>query len=178
MLYLSVLIFQLLKNKSMKTHLLTLIFALATTLLSAQRASSIFLELGGNGVFYSVNCDTRFADTPNGLGMKIGGAVMYGDDAGYFVPASLNYLIGKRKNFLEIGGGGVGIFYKDTSTPAGGTTTRVFPTATLVYRYQPIDNGFLFRIGLAPVFAPQENNSYFSAKIFWLLPGVSFGYKF
>jgi hypothetical protein len=175
MLYLSVLIFQLLKNKSMKTHVLTLIFALATTLLSAQRASSIFLELGGNGVFYSVNYDTRFADKPNGLGMKIGGAVMYGNDAGYFVPASLNYLIGKQKHFLEIGSGGVGIFYKNS---AGNATQRVFPTATLVYRYQPIERGFLFRIGLAPVFAPQENNSYLSAKIFWLLPGVSLGYKF
>jgi hypothetical protein len=125
--------------------------------------------------FYSVNYDTRFADKPNGLGMKIGGAVMYGNDAGYFVPASLNYLIGKQKHFLEIGSGGVGIFYKNS---AGNATQRVFPTATLVYRYQPIERGFLFRIGLAPVFAPQENNSYLSAKIFWLLPGVSLGYKF
>jgi hypothetical protein len=173
--YLSVLISHILKNKLMKTHFLMLTFLCCTALLFAQRASSIFLELGGNGVFYSVNYDTRFADTPNGLGMKIGGAVMYGNDAGYFVPVSLNYLIGRQKHFLEVGGGGVGIF---SNNSGGNPIKRVFPTAILVYRYQPIERGFLFRVGLAPVFAPEEKNSYISAKLFWLLPGVSFGYKF
>jgi hypothetical protein len=88
------------------------------------------------------------------------------------VPVTLNYLIGNGSNKFEIG---AGIDYLSVSggsifgLHANASESKVFGTATIGYRYQQADGGFLFRIGFTPVFG--ENGLQ-------PLGGLSLGFTF
>jgi len=127
--------------------------------------NSIFLELGGNGLLYSLNYDHKFFDHASA---RIGGMFLTvaADDPNtldgrvsvILVPILANYLVGNGSSRLEIGGGLLlGGVNADASVEneaideiGGGATL----TANLGYRLQPRDGGFLFRIGFTPVFGP------------------------
>ncbi len=131
--------------------------------------SAVYLELGGNGLLYSLNYDYRFDKD-----WSARGGIMYapvGDVSLTIVPLMANYLIGSNHNF-EIG---AGIAYLGVSVDvegedfAGISASGVAGTSTIGYRYQNMDGGFVFRIGLTPVFGE-----------FGVLPwaGLSLGYAF
>ncbi|MDG1477308.1 MAG: hypothetical protein P8Q14_09185, partial [Vicingaceae bacterium] len=71
------------------------------------RKNSIYLELGGNAVFYSVNYERIIVTTDIvHLSLRAG----YGTTVEYFgqysiVPLELNLMFGKKFNFFEIGYG-------------------------------------------------------------------------
>jgi len=57
----------------MKTYLLSILFFLTYfSSLNAQGERAIFIELGGRGIFYSLNFDFRFSENYQGLGITGG----------------------------------------------------------------------------------------------------------
>jgi hypothetical protein len=148
--------------------------------------NSIFLELLGNGLLYSINYERFFEDS----GFSVRGGFSYislSASAGNAAtgtssakatfmtfPLLGNYYVGGRDHKLQLGlgvtfmyaaesagGGGVGVASVSGFVPA--------PTAVVGYRYIPHDGGFAFFIGLTPFIVPGGDKS--------VLPwgGMSFG---
>jgi hypothetical protein len=142
------------------------------TAAETKRAQNVFVEIGGQGLLFTANYDTRFSNKRNGLGGRLGiGYLALDGDRVTTIPVSLNYLLGKEKHFFEIGlgasfvaaGGDDGFLFDDNESSFIGTMS-------FTYRGQPVDSGFAFRAGLTPVF-----NSDFFVPYFG---GLSIGYTF
>src|SRR3546814_821076 len=142
----------------------------------SQGAKSVYFELGGPGLA-SFNFDTRFSNSENGIGGRIGVGGFKIDDAGaVFFPVAVNYLLGKDdRHYFEIGAGGtfVSVSEDDSvdqvdedSDPFSGSCGHLH----FGYRLQPFNGGFTFRAGMTPVFG----DGYFIPYYF----SLSFGYKF
>ena len=138
------------------------------------RAQNVFVEVGGQGLLFTANYDTRFGNRRNGLGGRIGiGYISADGDNATTVPVSLNYLLGNSgKHFFEVGlgatvlatGGNEESFFFDDNN------SNVIGTMSFSYRLQPVNNGFAFRAGLTPVFNSDFFLPYFG--------GLSLGYTF
>lgn len=147
------------------------LFALALALASTTKSQvAMFFELGGPGIA-SFNLETRFTGRNDGIGGRIGvGGFKIEDDGAIFVPAGLNYLIGKdTKHFFEVGAGFTYVDYTSDVDDDGIFTTH-FGHLTFGYRMQPKTNGFSFRAAIVPIFNKHGFLPYYA--------GVSFGYKF
>ncbi|OIQ63806.1 hypothetical protein GALL_546520 [mine drainage metagenome] len=139
------------------------------------RAQNVYIELGGPGLLFSANYDTRFSQRRDGLGGRIGlGFIETGGASVVTVPLELNYLLGKKDKYFEIGLGATyasfnsgSSFLSFDSTPV--TSNTVLGTMTFGYRYQPVDGGFNFRASFNPIFDSSNFVPYF---------GLSFGYTF
>ena len=142
--------------------------------------SAIYVEAGGQGILYSVNYDYRL--TPH-IGLRAGftswsipiSLFAVGELKLTGFPIMVNYLSGEETSHLELGIGlipviiafqGREIFF---STEVNGKGSTVLGTATLGYRSQPQDGGFVFRIGLVPLFTFKKAT---------LTGGLSLGYAF
>lgn len=153
-------------NKLFKVIVVCCIFL---TIGTAQRGQAVFAELGGNGLVFSFNYDTRFNNTPDGLGARLGlGFIGSGDAGAVLIPAQVNWLLGKNGRYFELGAGltvvtGTGrAFDEDFSNVVG--------TMTFGYRRQPVDGGFMWKIAITPVIAEG---------IFWpYFAGLGLGYTF
>lgn len=152
----------------MKKIVSSILFLFVLQLTNAQRAQSVFFELGGASVA-GFNYDTRFGNKQDGLGGRVGvGGVMIDGDGATFFPLGINYLVGKDgKNYFELGGGVTLIKSSDNS---GDLLTTTFGTLNFGYRYQPKANGVLFRVNISPIIA---NETFFP-----FYGGISLGYKF
>jgi len=144
----------------------TLFFILCNSILFSQteKPNSIYLELGGNCVFYSINYDRLFS---NHIGARVGAnffllPIDKTTAFGYFVVMQIIYLIGNGNSRLELGGGVNYLNEKDGDSIWG-------PSFIIGYRYQPTNGGFVFRIGFTPTYVTDH-----------IMPmgGVSFGYNF
>lgn len=139
----------------------------------AQSAKSIQFELGGPGLA-SLNFDTRFSNKENGIGGRIGiGGFSIDEVSAVFVPIGINYLIGKdTKNYFEIGGGITPVFLsgEDVADNEDDNFSTTFGHLLFGYRFQPLNDGFTFRVFVSPVFGKGYFMPYYG--------GVSFGYKF
>jgi hypothetical protein len=162
----------------------TLLFALITCLFckpsNAQnsavtnRAQNIFVELGGPGLLLSANYDTRFAQRRDGIGGRLGAGYLSLDNNSILtIPLQVNYLLGKKNKYFELGIGYTFINtngndnedYFSLDDASGGLGTMTFG-----YRYQPEDGGFHFRAAINPIF----NSSGF----FPFFGGIGLGYTF
>ncbi len=188
----------------MKVILLSLLTLSVTTLFAQNDKNSstvpnqsFFAELGGPGVLFSANYDTRFKKSKFGLGMRAGlGFVSYyennytntgnGSFSSYSenrsivtVPLQLNYLLGKEGsvNALEIGAG-VTFLGKESDVFNNGRyvngmyvddKTRFLGTASFMYRRLPTNGGFSWRLGFTPIIY----NGYIQPS-----GGASVGYNF
>ena len=142
----------------------------------------LYAELLGQGILYSVNYEHRFIQN---LSARIGFTTWgisnfplifaFVDINAIAFPLMINYLSGSGNAHLELGLGaivgrvestGEDIFF---GTKFEGDDTFILGTATIGFRHQPTSNGFLFRIGLTPIFNSEEAH---------LSGGVSFGYAF
>jgi hypothetical protein len=131
--------------------------------------TSFYAELGGPGILFSANIDRRFNKSHLGLGGRIGIGFVSGDtyvenngtweyDLKSIVtfPVQLNYIFGKPTSVhsFEVGAGvtitgkkvEIMDFYDDN-------LSSIFGTASFMYRRQPKDGGFSWRIGFTPLFA-------------------------
>ena len=150
------------KNLRISIVLSLLVIILSCPAFSQSKPNSLYIELLGNGGLYSVNYDRLFTEN---LGGRIG--VMYLSSLDFIfssvdnlllVPITLNYFVGNNHK-LELGGGVV-IVSADKigsfgiNTRSGGTA--IGGTATIGYRYQKSDGGFLFRIGFTPIFSDTD----------------------
>lgn len=143
---------------------------------SSSARNTIYAELLGPGLLYSLNYDRMMTENLSG---RIGFS-MLNLDAGKpgepskvnvtTIPVTLNYLYGKRNHKLELSGGLVFItasqkFDGVSSIEGSGSLA----TAGLAYRYHPVNGGLNFRLGVSPIF---DNNMFLT----W--GGVSLGYSF
>jgi hypothetical protein len=142
-----------------------------------QRPENVYFELGSAGLFYSLNYDTRFAAVRNGLGGRLGiGTWKAGSTTFITVPFQLNYLIGSRSNFLELGAGATLLALNGTyngnpllSYHQTIVSTTVLPTTTIGYRHQPYRGGINFGVSFNPLLLNGTFIPYF---------GGSLGYTF
>ena len=126
---------------------------------------SVYVELGGNSIVYSLNYDYTFSLSESSK-LAIGSGFEYVVMDSYanpdihtpeaqpflFVTPAVNLLLGKKSHHLEIGMSAIYL---------------TIPSARIGYRYQPAKGGFLFRIGFTPIVA-----------IPFPWAGISFGYTF
>ena len=133
--------------------------------------NAIFLELGGNGVLYTVNYDRLLAQDYGfrvGIGyLGVSSGSNNGDGTSasaslLIIPATFNYFLASHTDG-KVGSSkfelGAGIVLVDLSANvSGGGIGNAFSksglggTATIGYRYQPSDGGVLFRVGFTPIF--------------------------
>jgi len=142
---------------------------------------SIYAEIGGPGIL-SLNFDARFnKNSSKGFGYNFGfgqfsASGFLSNSSVITFPVGVNYLYSNNiKNNFEIGTGFTTITTNFQSNLFNNENeklkfTNAFGYFTIGYRRQPIDNGFIFRITLNPLF---DFNS-----IYPTYGGNSFGYKF
>ncbi len=158
-----------------------LVFAQESNTSATPGQTSFYAELGGPGILFSANIDRRFTKSNLGIGGRIGLGFVTGDfgqNNNYeprsilTLPLQLNYIFGKPNSVhsFEVGAGvtvvgkKIDLFsYNDTIGQS------VFGTAAFMYRRQPADGGFSWRLGFTPI----VSGSYVQAS-----GGVSIGYNF
>ena len=121
---------------------------------------AVYLLLGGSGPEFSVNYDSRFLKRANGPGFAIGLGYMHISSSLispavsiFSIPASVNYLVGRKSHFLEIAGGATYITGTVTDfLGASSSGSGFFYHLSAGYRYQPAEGGFFFRGGISPLF--------------------------
>jgi len=133
-------------------------------------ASQLYFELGGAGIIYSFNYDGRFSKYENGLGFRIGIGGASVDGEGYFaLPVQINYLLGSKGKYFEIGGGAT----YAPSLDLFGNGANSYATLTFGFRKQPVGKkGFTFRAAFTPIIGFNGGGSFLP------FAGISWGYKF
>ncbi len=150
--------------------------------------TSFFAEGGGAGIMFSANIDRRFNPSHLGFGGRIGvgfvtayddyydpmtGSYHWGDQkSAITLPVQLNYVFGKSNSphTFEVGGGVTYVsqklsiinFYDEDRS-------NLFGTFSFMYRRQPKNGGFSWRIGFTPLIAKGLIQPF---------GGVSVGYNF
>jgi hypothetical protein len=131
--------------------------------------NAVYAELLGNAILYSVNYERRFSDVVAarlgfsyfGLSASVSDATSSASArANFFLfPVMANFLVGGRNNKLELGVGALALIVSGSAegvsfgekVTATGAAAAVAGTATIGYRYQPRDGGFVFRVGATPI---------------------------
>jgi hypothetical protein len=169
----------------------------ASAVVLKERQRAIYLELGGASNYYGLSYDSRFK--PNSrFGYRVGisycesSSIFTGVSRTFGVPLEVNYLLGSRKNKLELGlGSNLGSY-----SVFDGATTSVdenedsihityiskyrkifgyFMYANIGYRFVG-RRGFLFRAGINPSFSFNGKHAVSRDPAVW--PYLSFGYAF
>ncbi len=150
--------------------LLSISFAILNATFGQSAAKAAYVEIGGPGLA-SANFDMRFSKIQNGGGFRVGaGAFSINGISAVTVPVGLNYLIGKKSNFFEVGAGYTFVNLNSTSKSTTKNFNESFGNITIGYRYAPAKKGFFFKAELTPVFSGNFFLPYFA--------GLGFGYKF
>lgn len=120
--------------------------------------NSLFVELGGPGLLYSLNYERLFGDTNVGLriGASVAGIEVDGRSATWVsIPLVGSYYLGGQDHKLQLGAGMV--FLAGSATPSDDgpllTAGGFAPYATVVvgYRYIPRSGGLNASIGVSPL---------------------------
>lgn len=131
--------------------------------------TSFYAELGGPGILFSANIDTRFKPSHLGWGGRIGLGFVTADEVedrnGNFtyesasvvtIPVQVNYIFGKDNSphAFEAGAGFTYIGKElDILNFYGDRQSKLYGTASFMYRRQPATGGFTWRIGFTPLIA-------------------------
>jgi hypothetical protein len=170
----------------MKQLILTTITCILLTTVYAQANKSVFLEIGGNGMAFSANFDSRFTKSEKGFGYRVGVGgipatnsnvdILYPSTPFVLsVPVAINHLAGKAPNYFE---SGLGFTYMYTSGTISSdfwgyeediTGSYAAFVPSIGYRHAKAGKAFQYRVILSPVFAK-------GGTTFW--GGFSAGYKF
>ncbi len=159
----------------------------------AQDMTCIYGEIFGASTTGGVHVDMRLHEDTK-WGFRIGLARTYSHSRDFFnnapdlttgwtLPFALNYLVGKRMHFLEVGVGiSFGLFYNCNYGDYGETKNGKFLFLDLGYRFQ-LEKVFVLRIGVNPgLTLPGHLNADYTydyvhrASIVY--PYFSFGYAF
>lgn len=162
----------------MKTILILLFLSAVVPEALAQTGSSytqnaVYFEGLGQGLLYSVDFDHRFTEN---IAFRAGFSSFtiefISDVSITTIPLMIEYLTGHGSSHLELGLGIVPI-HGSLSTSFFGTTEgsvgawAVLGTATVGYRYQPVKEGILFRVGLTPLMGGGEVQIWGGASVGW-----------
>ena len=137
---------------------------------SPMSVKQFYTEMGGPGILFSANFDTRFNPEKHiGFGMRVGIGFTIKDEGSYdpngnyqdgiltvpTLPIGFNYLFGKETSphTFEVGAGTTFLFQKVQmlnyeSHQKEGNFMGFF---SFMYRRQPINGGFTWRIGFTPL---------------------------
>lgn len=134
------------------------------------KGKQFYVEGGGPGVAFSANFDSRFQKgTTLGWGYRIGLGVDWIDESHYddltgwhddqthsfaTIPFGINYVFGKTSSnhAFEVGAGLTLLTRKvDRYNWDGGKEGNLLGHFTFMYRRQPVDGGFTWRIGFTPI---------------------------
>jgi hypothetical protein len=137
------------------------------------RENSIYGELLGSGFLLSINYEREIHRIDN---VQVNFRVGFG--SAIFITAvpliGMNFLIGKRENFFELGFNGVRTYAIDFF---GGEGNYVLGNPVLGYRFQG-DKGLIFRASFTPFFSLYDPEQWLQSQFFIPFAGVSLGYKF
>jgi hypothetical protein len=124
---------------------------------SPDSPNSLYLELAGNGIFYSANYDRLFTESYGGR-VGFGFVTAFGAPLITSFPLMAYRLIGSGNSKLELGLGVCGILQPDDTSFSTGASddwfegNGVLGTMTACYRYQRAEGGIVFRVGVTPFF--------------------------
>ncbi|WP_141491502.1 hypothetical protein [Longimonas halophila] len=137
--------------------------------------NALYVELGGAGLLYSINYDRHLVGR---LHLRGGYATLMSDflfnGRAHMVPVQLAF-VSNTTHGLELGAGATlvrgngpsGLRPHNTDDTS---TSGIAASFVVGYRYQPIERGFLFRIGFTPFVG--SNGRFVPSG------GISFGYAF
>ncbi len=144
--------------------------------------NAAYVELGGPGIFYSLNYERFFGDSWS-VRWGLSGVSFVEDGTSdamtvFVVPITGQYLFFEGSHHLELGGGiHTGFVHSDLNEF---DESELFGLITIVgsigYRYQPIDGGLVFRATFSPMYWGERFDILGSA--FQLWAGLSAGYAF
>ncbi len=124
--------------------------------------NAVYFELGGNAIIYSINYErflTQDISARIGVGYLSLGESLPDDGATAAltsVPVMINYLgVGQFNHRLELGAGFVAL-HVSARAGAGfgssfGSGLLAAGTASVAYRYAPLNGGFTFKAGFTPL---------------------------
>jgi hypothetical protein len=134
--------------------------------------NAIYVEAGGNAGLFSVNYERMLTGQ---VAARVGLAALGGgggdnETSIFIVPVMVSYLAGRGVGKAEIGvGGGYSSGQLDFGELGDVGLDGGYATATLGYRLQRPDGGFVFRIGFTPLLINGD---------VWPWIGASFGHAF
>ncbi len=147
----------------------TILFAQNNTVGKVPGRTQFFAEVGGPGILFSANIDTRFNKSSLGWGGRIGLGFYTGEESNYIsgtyyydpqsvvtLPVQVNYIFGKTDSphTFEVGAGFTIAGKKiDIMNYYNENRSNFFGTASFMYRRQPLKGGFTWRAGFTPLIA-------------------------
>ena len=159
----------------MKKTALLIILSSFTTILFSQnifKRNVIYFELGGNGLFTSVNFERQITKHP-GFGIRLG-IGLYSLSSSYLtIPLGVNYLfkLNDAKSFIDLG---FGVTYTKADVslyslakprnPNSVNTNYLNFIPSLGYRRQTNKN-LMWRVSLTPVFNQYDGLPFFGVSI-------------
>jgi hypothetical protein len=168
-----------------------LTYSQSTSTEAAKTTKEMYAEVGGPGVLFSINFDSRFnKGSRTGLGYKAGlGFTLFDKDNKvvtpqgiyydyrtktlYTFPLAINYVLAKPNspNMVEVGVGVTVLSEKASVLNYNEYKEgRFLGHVSFMYRRQPVDGGFSWRIGVTPIINPDGDIFPFA--------GLGFGYTF
>jgi hypothetical protein len=165
--------------------LLLISFSYAQSDFTQSSRNNFFFELLGNGGFYSINYERFILDDVTsriGVGIWNDPSSSGGKTSLVTIPILTSGLIGSRKSKLEIGLGFLAGRQKFTSSfgrSLNWTAPIADGTGVVGYRYQPFEQGFVFRAGISCFYVFNGDHRFpYNYNRFSIMPGLSFGGSF
>lgn len=147
--------------------------------------NSVFLELGGNGGFYSVNYDRRLLWAGGwSLAGRVGtmyyssasGRAEGGRSVWLAAPLEVSWLRGKGNHLLEMGLGVTSLYLKYPEEESSqGKELRLLPVGRVGYRFQQREGGMFYKAGFTPM-AQFSGGRRLGATMFLPWFGLAVGY--
>lgn len=138
------------------------------------KSNQLYLELGGNGLIYSINYERLLSENVTlrgGFGVTPG--IIFAEGTFIHIPVTASYLIGSETSKFEAGLGATYFSGTDVEVfglPAG-DQSLVFLTGIVGYRYIS-PGGFVFRIFFTPLYSKESDPDFIPTG------GLSFGFMF
>ncbi len=157
--------------------------------------NSVFVDVGGNGLLYSLNYDkVWYAAEKFKLSTRIGVGVsssIFEGDMDPIIPLGASVLFGKNKHYFETGiGSTIAFGFEETAAAlqaendkgvtvwqvqAAREHTSVNVAANFGYRYQNPNGGLFFRAGVSPTVTAYSKTVSFNPGV---EANISLGYTF
>ena len=149
-----------------------------------KRVNSFFFEVGGNGIYGSINYDRVINYDAFALSLRVGASIypsetQTNNNIYPVIPLEINTLWGRKNHFIE-GGIGISTLFLYPVTSQENFRYLFLGSARIGYRLQK-DNGMFLRIAFTPVLfdiAANETNNTIRGFNFVPWAGISIGESF